>query len=81
MGSHIAVADLQIFRGGFSFTKTKAKLEVKTKKKHNKLLNNFLLTAASLDFSTAPKPTCDLCSSHYQSSLIRGVRSFRGGCN
>jgi len=29
----IAVADLEIFRGGFSFTKTPAKLEVKTKKK------------------------------------------------
>ena len=28
-----AVADLEIFRGGFSFTKTPAKLEVKTKKK------------------------------------------------
>ena len=26
------VADLEIFRGGFSFTKTPAKLEVKTKK-------------------------------------------------
>ena len=28
-----AVADLEIFSGGFSFTKTPAKLEVKTKKK------------------------------------------------
>jgi len=26
-----AVADLEIFRGGFSFTKTPVKLEVKTK--------------------------------------------------
>ena len=30
---YTTVADLEIFRGGFSFTKTPAKLEVKTKKK------------------------------------------------
>jgi len=45
------VVDLEIFRGGFSFT------EVKTKKKgHHQLLSHFLLTAVSLDFSTTPKP-------------------------
>jgi len=32
-GMQPPVADLEIFRGGFSFTKTPAKLEVKTKKK------------------------------------------------
>jgi len=32
-GMGTSVADLEIFRGGFSFTKTPAKLEVKTKKK------------------------------------------------
>ena len=32
----VSVADLEIFRGGFSFTKTPAKLEVKTKKKKKK---------------------------------------------
>jgi len=31
-GGGKAVADLEIFRGGFSFTKMPAKLEVKTKK-------------------------------------------------
>ena len=28
---HVSVADLEIFRGGFSFTKMPAKFEVKTK--------------------------------------------------
>jgi len=40
----ITVADLEIFIGGFSFTKTPAKLEVKTKKKkkgHHQLLESF----------------------------------------
>ena len=52
---HNAVADLEIFRGGFSFTKTPAKLEVKTKKKKKKVNTSFLshfLLAASLPFST-----------------------------
>jgi len=54
-----AVADLEIFKGGFSLQKTPAKLEAKTKKKKKKKGHHqlFLLTAASLAFSTAPKPT------------------------
>jgi len=45
-----AVADLEIFRGGFSLTKTPAKLEVKTKKKEKKVITSFLshfLTSSS----------------------------------
>ena len=38
---NISVADLEIFRGGFSFTKTPAKLEVKTKKE-KKVSTSFL---------------------------------------
>jgi len=51
-----AVADLDIFRGGFSFTKTPAKLEVKTKKKvFTSFLDYLFLVAVSLPSSTAPK--------------------------
>ena len=57
----ISVADLEIFRGGFSITKTPAKLEVKTKKKKKKvftsLLDYLFLAAVSLPSSTAPKLT------------------------
>jgi len=54
----LVVVDLEIFRGGFSITKTPAKLEVKTKKKViTSFLSHFLLAASSLPFSTAPKPT------------------------
>jgi len=55
----IPVADLEIFRGGFSFTKMPAKLEVTTKKncRHQLFESFFLLAAASLSFNTAPKPT------------------------
>ena len=57
------VADLEIFRGGFSFTKTPAKLKVKTKKKKKKtkvftsFLDYLFLAAVSLPSSTAPKLT------------------------
>ena len=56
---HTTVVDLEIFRGGFRFTKMPAKLEVNTKKKKviTSFLSYFLLAAASLPFSTAPKPT------------------------
>ena len=55
-----ALADLEIFRGGFSFTKTLAKLEVKTKKKKKvftSFLSHLFLAAVSLPSSTAPKLT------------------------
>jgi len=41
------VADLEIFRGDFSFTKTPAKLEVKTKKKKKGLHQLFGLSFSS----------------------------------
>ena len=57
-----SVADLEIFRGGFSFTKTPAKLEVKTKNKFLKkvftsFLSHLFLAAVSLPSTTAPKLT------------------------
>ena len=60
--TYIAVADLEIFRGGFRFTKTPAKLEVKTKKKNKKkvftsFLDYLFPAAVSLPSSTAPKLT------------------------
>ena len=62
LASLITVADLEIFRGGFSFTKTPAKLEVKTKKKKKKkvftsFLDYLFPAAVSLPSSTAPKLT------------------------
>jgi len=52
------VADLEIFRGGFSFTKIPAKLKVKTKKKgYHQLFQSFFTSSSKLPFSTAPKPT------------------------
>jgi len=56
----IAVADLEIFRGGFSFTKMPAKLKVKTKKKKKvftSFLSHLFLAAVSLPSSTALKLT------------------------
>ena len=41
------VADLEIFRGGFSFTKMPAKLEVKTKKKKKKGLHQLFESSFS----------------------------------
>ena len=78
---YIAVADLEIFRGGFSFTKTPAKLEVKTKKKViTSFLSHFLLAAAaSFVIAQVLNQCTNSCSSRYQSSLIRGTHSFRGG--
>ena len=49
----VSVVDLEIFRGGFSFTKTPAKLEVKTKKK-KKVFTSFL---DYLFLAAAPKLT------------------------
>jgi len=52
-----SVADIEIFRGGFSFTKTPAKLDMKTKKKKvfTSFLSHLFVAAVSLPSSTAPK--------------------------
>jgi len=54
--SAIAVADLEIFRGGL--TKTPAQLQLKTEKKViTSSLNHFSHTETSLAYTIAPKPT------------------------
>ena len=78
-----SVADQEIFRGGFSFTKTPAKLKVK--KVFTSFLSYFSLTATGLATSRAHKPThqpyfkviaiCFLC---YRSPLIR-IALFQKG--
>ena len=53
-----SMADLEFLEGVSALPKTPAKLEVKTQKKVvTSSLSHFLLAAASLPFSTAPKPT------------------------
>jgi len=73
------------FLTGFSFTKTPAKLEVKTKKKvFTSFLSNIFLAAVSLSSSTAPKLThypyfrviFALCDTN---SLWLGVRALSEG--
>jgi len=57
---HDAVADLEIFGEGFSFKKMPAKTwseDQKKKRVITSFLSHFLLAAASLPFSTSPKPT------------------------
>ena len=53
------MADLEILKGVSALQKRQPKLKVKTKKKviTSSVLSHFLLAAASLPFSTAPKST------------------------